>query len=308
MRRKISIFFLLMLIGFSMGFSSYRGKGKMKGFVYDDKKNPLEGVEVKLFSVKANSGFTTKTDKRGEWKALFIRGGVWYVDFYKAGYLPKKISVKIKEYGKTITIETVLEKISGLVITDDLSSDLNKANKLYGEKKYEEAKKIYEKILSENPDAYVLNINIGNCYFQKEEYEKAISYYKKVLERDPNFSRALISIGNAYINMKNTEKAIIFYAKVPIEEINEPVVLYNIGSIYYNMGKPEKAIEYFQRIIKIHSEYADAYYQMGMCYTSLNKQKEAIEMLKKFIELNPNSDKANLAKQIIDALEKGNNN
>jgi len=306
MRKKL-VFLVIFFMICSFGFSTYKGKGKMRGVVVDEQGNPLQDVKVKLFCLRAQDGFTTTTDSDGEWKAFYIRGGIWHVDFSKPGYTPEKISTDVKEFGKLVEIETTLKKMEGLVLTDSLIDELNKANELFNEKKYDDAQKIYEKLLTENPDAYILNVNIGNCYFQKENYQKAIEYYKKVLEENPDYTRALISAGNAYINMKDKENALKYYEKVDIEKIKDTVVLYNIGNILYSHAQYEKAIEYFEKITKINPEDAEAFYQLGMSYTSLNKQQEAIKALEKFIELAPDSKNADVAKTIIEAYKKEEN-
>ena len=56
------------------------GRGKVRGMVLDDKTGqPIEGVTVRLFSVKAQSSFqpSPKTDAGGAWKAIYLRSGLW---------------------------------------------------------------------------------------------------------------------------------------------------------------------------------------------------------------------------------------
>ena len=47
--------------------------------------------------MKASAGFETETDAKGEWTAMYVRGGGWNVDLEKVGYMPKKLSVHITE-------------------------------------------------------------------------------------------------------------------------------------------------------------------------------------------------------------------
>ncbi len=298
----VIILFLLTLNVFIFP-QAYSGKGRMRGVVYDEKGNPLEGVKVKLYSVRAASGFETKTNSKGEWKAYWIRGGTWYVDFEKAGYETKKITVSVRETGKPVEIEIKLKKLEGLVLTEDLVSQLEKGNKLFNEKKYDEALKVYEKILADNPDAYVINLSIGNCYFEKGEYEKAVSYYKKVLEKDPKYTKAIVSIGNCYINMKQNDKALEWYRKVDVNKIDDPVVLYNIGVIFYNHFDYESAIKMFKKSVEINRDFADGWYQLGMSYVGANKVKEALSAFDEFLKLEPEGERAQTVKEIMKAYK-----
>ena len=99
----------------------HRGKGRVRGFFFDKDGNPLEGVRVKLFSLRGKDGFETATDA----------GGKWNIDFLKVGYEPKKISANISEVKRNPDIELRLKKIEGLVITEALKGKLAKGNKLF---------------------------------------------------------------------------------------------------------------------------------------------------------------------------------
>jgi tetratricopeptide (TPR) repeat protein len=196
---------------------------------------------VKLFSLRANSGFETKTDKNGLWKAMWIRGGKWDIDFDKPGFEPKKISTTLKEDAKIITIDIVLKRMEGLVLKEELMKDFEKGNQLFSEGKIDKALATYRAILEKFPDSYIIYLNVGNCYFEKQEYEKAIEAYKKVVEKDPQHTGAILSIGNSYSNMNQKEKTLEWYQKIEVSKIDDPVVLYNIGVFNFNAGNIKKA-------------------------------------------------------------------
>ena len=300
MKRAIIGFIILNLTLFAQ---AYRGKSRMMGFVYDEQGNPLEGVEVKLYNVKRASGFTTKTDKKGEWKALWVSGGTWYIDFYKPGYEVKKISVYLREGEKKPPIEIRLKKIKGLVITPELEGLLVEGNKLFKAGKYQEALAKFQQIIKVFPDAYPIYINIGNCYFKMNQYDKAIEAYKKVLKKDPNYIRALIAIGNAYLNRGNTEEAMKWYGKVQMDKIDDPTVLYNLGTIYYNNAKYDLALKYYKKCVELNPKDLDGLYQLGLTYTALMKFDKALEVFKKYLELDNESQRAQIVKETIEYIE-----
>jgi len=287
--------------GFSQG---YKGRGRLRGMVTDMKGTPLEGVTIKLFSLKAGSGFEIKSDKKGEWKANWIRGGMWYIDFTKLGYEPKKISIRIFELKKNPVLEIKLKKIEGLVLTEDIVKAVEKANKFYDEERYGEAIGFYEKILNDHPDAFIINQNIGNTYFALKDYDKAIEFYGKLIEKEGDHSGTFILIGNSYINKRDNEKALEWYGKVNVGNIEDAIALYNIGVLFFNSGSYEKATAYLKRAVEIDKELSDGYYQLGMSYLASGQNKEAVEVLEEFLELDPESDKAPVAKSIIETLTK----
>jgi tetratricopeptide (TPR) repeat protein len=303
--KKITVF--IIIIGFLsivLFSAAYTGKGKLKGVVKDENGNPVEGVTVKLFSLKAASGFNVRTDKNGKWKAMWIRAGIWHIDFEKPGYESKKISVNVATYKTNPLVEIVLKKMEGVEISKDFIEKINKGNKLFEEKKYDEAIKLFEELIKEKPELKMINQNIGNCYFAMEKYEKAVEYYKKALKDKGDNTDMFIAIGNSYINMKNNEKALEWYKKADTSKIKDFNVLYNIGVIFYNNFNYKKALEFFKMAVDHNGDFADGWYQLGMTLVAVNKQKEAIDALNTFLKLAPDSPNAQTAKAIIDAFKK----
>jgi tetratricopeptide (TPR) repeat protein len=293
--------FILCTHVFSQG---YKGQGRFSGTVSDKDGNPLEGVKVRLFCVKGRSGFEATTDKEGKWRANYVRGGIWDLDFEKSGYMPKKLSVDVKEFDRNKLIEIQMEKIEGLVITEELRGALKEGNTLYEDKKFKEAAAAYIAIIQANPDAYYVAINIGNCYFQMQEYTQAEEYYKKILEKDPQNAEAMLLIGNCYANRGLAEQAMEWYDKIEFEKITDPMVLFNIGSKFYSQSKFEQALKYYKRALEIQSDFLDAIYQLGMTYLALNRSPEAIAAFEKYLKHDSSSEKASQVKGFLEFLKK----
>ena len=303
--RKIALLliFILLITTFVLS-QGYKGKGRFKGIVFDEQGNPLEGVKIKLYSLKASSGFETMTDANGKWRAFYVRGGAWNIDFEKPGYMPKKISAQIKEYDKNPDLEVKLKKIEGFVITDKLKEDLREGNKLFNEEKYEEAVEAYKHVVEESPDTYIIYMNIGNCYFQMEKYDQAEEYYKKVLEKDPKNQEAMLLIGNCYSNRGDEKKALEWYNKIEFEKIDDPTVLFNIGSNFYTQSKFEEALKYYKKAVEIRKNFLDAIYQLGLTYLTLGNSQDAIKTFDNYLKFDQDSKRAYQVKGFIEFLKK----
>lgn len=286
------------------------GRGKMSGVVTDaETGKPIEGVAVKLYCVRAKSFHvqTPKTDSEGHWKAMYLRGGVWHVDFSKAGYETKKITFNVETIpgAKKPSIDIQLRKIEGPALEDMVLKEIDAANRLMNERKYDEALKKYHEILEKNREISgieIVNLYIGNCYAMQDEYAKAVEFYQRAVEKYPKNKELIISIGNAYNNQNDFDHAMEWFQKISFEEIDNVDTLYNIGVIYYNKAKYEEAIQYFKKSVEVFDEFADGYYQLGMTYTALNKIPEALAALKRFMELDPESPNYETAKAIVDAF------
>lgn len=299
--RLFLLLFLTSALVFSQG---YRGQGRLIGVVLDQEGRPLEGVKVKLFSLRGQSGFELTTDSRGEWKANYIRGGGWNIDFEKEGYAPKRIRTNIEESTKNPSLEIRLQKAEGLVVTEELKSSIIQGNKLFEEKKYEEAIGVYEGIIASYPDVYLIYKNIGNCYFQLEKYEKAEEAYLKVLEKEPRNFEIMLLVGNTFSNRGEAEKALEWYNKIEFEKIEDPLALFNIGSNYYSHSKFEEALKYYKRAVEIQGDFLDALYQLGLTHLTLGAYQEAIKAFEEYLKYDGESGRAAQVREFIEFLKK----
>ncbi len=303
---KRSMCFACIMIFFSvLAFSQdYKGKGRVTGTVADEQGNPLEGVTVKLMHVKLKSGFEVVTNDKGVWKASWIKGGTWYIDFLKPGYDPRNISVELYELRQNPPIELTLKKGEELVLTDTLKEDFQKGNTLYEEGKYEEAIEVYNKILGDAPDAYIMNLNIGNCYFQMEDYNQAEEYYMKVLEKEPENTKILQAIGNCYSNRGDTVKALEWYNKIEIDKIDDPIVLYNIGTHFYGASQFNDALKYYAKSVEVKEDFLDGIYQLGLVNLAMGNNAQALSQFENYIKHDPDSERASQVRGFIEFLKK----
>ena len=296
----VSILLLISLVGAQ----AYKGKARVKGIVLDEQGHPIEGVHVKLYLPKAEGGVRATTDSKGIWKANWIRFGSWSVDFEKLGYEPKKISIQVSEAKKNPLVDVVLIKAKGLVISEDIKSRLDKGNALFDQGKYDEAIALFQTMVEENPDLYVIYTNIGNCYFQQNKYDEAITSYQKVLEQDPENVSAMLSIGNSLANAGDNEKAMAWYKKINMEKITDVTVLYNIGTALYNKSEFKEALRYYQRAVDLKEDFLDGLYQLGLANLTLGNKEEAISSFNKYLEKDSESARAEQVKGFLSYLKK----
>jgi len=304
--RKTALFFLIFFVMSSLFASaqSYRGQGRMTGVVLDQNGKPLEGVKVKLFSVKGAAGFDLTTDAKGEWKAPYIRGGAWNIDFEKAGFTPKKIAVTIEESFKNPGIEVRLVKFEGLIVSDELKAGLNQGNQLFADKKYDLAIAAFADLVAKNPDAYVVNKNIGNCYFELQKYDQAEEFYRKVLDKEPANAEIMLLVGNCLANRGEDGKAMEWYSKIEFDKITDPNVLFNLGTAFYRQSKFEEAMKYYKRSVELKGDFLDGIYQMGLTHISLQNNAEAVKVFEQYLKLDPDSPKAAQVRSFLDYLKK----
>jgi Flp pilus assembly protein TadD len=304
MKKAILAVTIVLVAALGLAAQDYKGKARQGGTVEDEKGAPVEGVTVKLFSLRAQQGLEVKTDKSGHWIAAWIRSGDWRISFSKVGYAQQSTTVLVAESTKNPDVRVVLTKMEGLSMSDEIKALLIKGNDAFDQKKYDEARTLYQEILAKQPDAYPIYRNIGNCYFAQENYDLAEESYKKVLEKSPKDVETIIAIGNCYSNRGDSAKALEWYGTIEFEKIEDPVVLYNIGTSYYNNGKFEDALKFFVKAVERQKDSTDAIYQMGLTYLNLQRTPEALAAFESYLKVDPDSSRADQVRGFIEYLKK----
>ena len=304
MKKSILILLGVLLIAGMLPAQNWKGKGRLEGTVTDETGAPIAGVKVKLTFVKDNEGFEVVTEADGVFHANWIRKGAWNIDFFKPGYEMKAISINANEFTKNDPLKVSLKKASGIVLTDELKNELNKANDLFDQKNYPAAIEVYSAIIAANPDIFILYKNIGNCYFAQEQYDKAEEAYMKILEKEPENADAMVLIGNTYANRNDSEKAMEWYGKIDVEKIADATVLVNIGINYLNLGKSEDALKYFKQAVVVNPNDLDALYRLGLAYISSTDNEDAIVCFENYLKIDSTSERADQVRKFLDYLKK----
>ncbi len=115
-------------------------------------------------------------------------------------------------------------------------------NRLYKEKKYDEALKRYTEAQLEAPDAPQLHYNLGNVLFRKGELEKA---------RD-EYLRALAAADRGL----------------------DPRAVYNMGNTFFSQQQYKEAISAYQRALKLNPSDADAKRNLELALLRMQQQKQ----------------------------------
>lgn len=125
-------------------------------------------------------------------------------------------------------------------------ANVNKAQKLIGEKKYEEAEQILQEALLISDKQALVYKYLGICREHFKDFNQALDLYNKSAKLDPQ----------------------------------DKQIWYRIGMMYMNLGDFKKSEESFKQADKVYPVNTDIYMGWGM---SLMKQKRYNEAYEKFI-------------------------
>ncbi len=188
------------------------------------------------------------------------------------------LSIKLKDVGykeenpsfqREIDNTTKREERLGYILQElptnsgsDVDDYINKALLKNLEGKYDEAVRLYDQILKNDPDNVIAMTNKGNSLNNLGKYEEAIRCLDRALAIHPNFHAAKINKGNALLLLKRYEEAIRYYDDVLRFNPNLAVALNNKAKALVALGKNKEANEFIQKAIAINPNLAVAWGNM----------------------------------------------
>ena len=158
---------------------------------------------------------------------------------------------------------------------------------LHKQKRFEEAKVIYNKILTINesePNAHHL---ISLVFMAEGDYENSKKHIEIAIDKAPeqavfhsNYGSLLHSMGEYQLAI-NAIKASLKLDKKLFQSY------YSLGIVYTDMQEHEKAVENYTRALELNNESSEAHNNLANLFSYLNNS-EAEYHYKKTIELTPN--------------------
>jgi tetratricopeptide (TPR) repeat protein len=292
------------------------GKGRLGGTVVDSAGNPLPGVKVTLtFSENENLVFEAKSGKKGEWSFLGLGTGNWILVASAPGFQIFQQTINVSQLAVNPKVSIVMKRPekSGEALSDEKSiALLDQGNQLYKDGKYDEAIAVYEQFLQVNPGLYQIKVSIADCRREKGEFDQAIAIYNEVIAQaasDPTMGkdmagRSLAGIGNCYLKQGKLEEAQGYFQKSIDSSPKDEVLAYNVGEIFFSNQGLDQAIRYFELAAQIKPNWPDPYLKLGYVYLNKADNAKAAENFEKFLALEPEGERAALAKNILSFIKK----
>ena len=175
------------------------------------------------------------------------------------------------------------------------SRDLvEQARQLFNDRQFDDAEKLYQKIVASAPDNSFVLTNLGVAQIQAKKLAAAEVALKKAVSINPKDSFALTNLGIVYCKREHFDEAIaVLKDAIALNEKNH--IAYNyLGICYGEKGLTTEAEDCFKRCIALRDDYPDAHFNLAVLY--VNFQPPAIipakEQYKKAIMSGSNPDPA----------------
>lgn len=280
----------------------WRGTGRMSGKITDDSGQPIADAVVKATHEGSRSSAQAKTNKKGEWSIVGIGGGHWHLEFSKDGYLPSTFELTATEQSPNAPVMTELRK-APVDPNAVIAGDLKTAADLVLQKKYREARAIYEGILQKYPQAYQVEPYIARTYYEEKNYDQAIAHLQNMLAKEPDNINAKLLLAQVYGQKGDAAQSQQVLSTIDDSKITDPTIMLNVGIGLLNQQKPDEALTWFDKTVTRFPTYADGYYYRGITEVQQAKNDQAKADLQKFVQMVPNAPEAATAKGILEKLK-----
>jgi Flp pilus assembly protein TadD len=287
----------------------WRGMGRVGGTVVDeDTGQPIAAVTVKAIMPRSqNRGPNeSRSNAKGVWAVGGLASGEWSLDFVKEGYEPRSISVPVSEGGGGRPMEIRLKKKAAAVADPnvEIKTQLTQAAAMMNEKKFAEARKIYEDLAAKHPEVKQFRPLIARTYYGEGNKAAAIEHLRKASAEDPENIEVRLLLGTTLMETGKQEEARQILASVDESKVTDPAVFLNIGIGLINDKKHADAVPWFDKAIGRFPQHPDGYYYRGIASLSLGKTPEAKADLEKYVSLAPaDAPELATARQILATIK-----
>ncbi|GBO55044.1 high-affnity carbon uptake protein Hat/HatR [Pseudanabaena sp. lw0831] len=140
--------------------------------------------------------------------------------------------------------------------------------------KYDDALKILNKALQDNPRNNIAFLNRGDIYYDKKNYVKAEADYKAVLQVDDQDRIAYNNLGYALSRQNKLDEAIIAYRQAIALDPKYANPYNGLGNVLRDQNKTNEAISAYRKAIALDPKYLDVYVSLGDILSKQNKPDE----------------------------------
>ena len=178
--------------------------------------------------------------------------------------------------------------------------------------KFDEAERLYGKILEIFPHNVTTHNNLGTTLVELGKLVEAERSYRKAIELKSDYELAHFNLANVLCDFKKFEEAEVSYKKAIELKPNFIEALINLGNIQKILKKFTESIISYKKAIEINPMVPDTHNNLGVILSDLGMYDDAETSIRKAIELNPN-DKTFLhtlrclliQKKLLDLIKKG---
>ncbi len=142
---------------------------------------------------------------------------------------------------------------------------------------YDEAMKIFNEVLQQNPVATDAFVGIGDIYLIKKQWSKAEPAFARAAKLDPKNFAAQYGHGVSLQMMKKFVDAVRAYHRALTITPDDVGANMNIATTYLQIGRPKSALVFAERAVALNGGLAPAQITLAATYQLLDRPQDALE-------------------------------
>ena len=319
MRTRVAFLVLgVVLLASAASAQDWKGNGRMNGRVVDEQNKPLEGVRVFASFGDIKDVADVTTDRRGDWSLDGLAEGSWHLAFEKEKYEPAQASVEIDEGGGSSSVRTKMK----LAFDPNafIQAELKKAEALMAQKKYADARSVFQGILAKVPAPELtgpMQFNLAQAYYLEGNLDKTIESLKASIAAAPANTLAKLMLANVLVAKPSFDEASQVLASIDEASITEPQIYLNFAVAYVKAQKPEAALPHLDKAVARFPQSPLVYYYRATTLIEiLNAKKDPKDParadltakiradLEKFLQISPTGPEADQVRKLLEQLPK----
>jgi predicted O-linked N-acetylglucosamine transferase (SPINDLY family) len=151
----------------------------------------------------------------------------------------------------------------------------------------QEAEKIYQQVLQQNPENGDANHLLGVLALQSGKYEKAVQLISRAINSNPKQPAFYNNLGNALKAQGLFDKSIEAFQNALRIKPDFLDALYNLGNVLQETGNQAEAIEIYRQILDREPNSADVYNNLATALQEMDRLTEAADSLSKALAISP---------------------
>jgi hypothetical protein len=275
-------------------------------------QEPVAGAKVSASMVedpKVTPGLDWRTDKKGKFSYLGLKGGNWMVRVEAEGFEPWVGPVEVYSQGMPEALLVPLKPLPAQVLeSQKLSKEMEKARTVVDEGAakaiagdLDGSRAAYEQALALLPadDQPGILVALADLAIRQNRLEDAKALLNRALEINPQHLGALRTLCSVEASQGKVVEAEALLARIPADAEIHPVTLLNIAMAHYNQHESAQAKVFLDRAIAQHPEVGVSHYYRGLVGLSLDDKPGARADFERYLALEPTGDKRSEVEEYV---------
>ena len=168
-----------------------------------------------------------------------------------------------------------------------MEPDLNLAIQHHEQGRFDEAARVYERILVQTPDDPSVLHLFGVLVHQRGDHQNGVDFIGRAIALAPHQAAFHANLAEVYRSMGQFDSARRCCQRALDLEPNFPGVFNNLGLLCQAVGQTDEAIAQFQRALEIRPDFALAHNNLGTVLRQAGQIEMALFHFEKAVEFDP---------------------